>query len=214
MSLPISFNVPDSGIKGKPKSTQIQWRYLPLNRRIAKIVAALTAAMLLCLSPLANAQPPYNPNLVDGGNKWIIDAYDDSDPNHVALASPGICFEFAGVVGTHQQYTWYSDTFIGWQGTARQEGDQIFMHGVYAKGEGRDAIQVRIIIDAPRHGAVGHWQEWRHNGAYGKTVGFSNARMIRNGNCTLTASQALGNWWTFPFGFLFPSSTDNPMTFK
>jgi hypothetical protein len=169
---------------------------------------------MLVLALPASAQAPYSPNLVDGGNKWFIDAYNDTDPDHIALATPGICFEYAGVVGTHQQYTWYSDTFLGWRGTASQEGDQVFMHGVYANGQGRDAIQVRIIIDAPRHGSVGHWQEWRDNGAYGKTVGFANARMIRNGNCTMTASQALGGGWTFPFPFPIPTTSDNPMTFK
>ena len=193
----------------------------PQLRKITAVAAFLFTSFMLTLSPLASAQPPYSPNLVDLGNKWILDAFDDTSPSHVAMASPGVCFEFAGVMGTHQQYTWYSDTFPGWRGTASQEGDQIFMYGIYANGEGQDAIQVRIIIDAPRHGSVGHWQESRFNsslfggtGTYGKTVGFANARMIRNGNCTMTASQALGGSFLFLFPFPLPTTSDNPMTFK
>jgi hypothetical protein len=198
---------------------QINSGQTPLNRKALAVITPLIASLMLALSPLADAQPPYSPNLVDLGNKWILDAFDDTSPDHVALASPGVCFEFSGIVGTHQQYTWYSDTFPGWRGTASQEGDQIFMYGMFANGEGQDAIQVRIIVDAPRHGAVGHWQESRYNssffggtGTYGKTVGFSNARMIRNGSCTMTASQALGGIFQFPFPV--PTTADNPMTFK
>lgn len=210
----MSLNLPEGGIKEHPVKTPTRWSHLRSRRIAAATFASLMASAVFVLALPASAQPPYSPNLVDGGNKWFIDAYNDTDPDHVALATPGICFEYAGVVGTHQQYTWYSDTFLGWQGTASQEADQVFMHGVYANGEGHDAIQVRIIIDAPRHGSVGHWQEWRDNGAYGKTVGFANARMIRNGNCTMTASQALGSGWTFPFPFPTPTNSDNPMTFK
>ena len=198
---------------------QTNSRQQPLNRKVLAVITPLIASLMLALSPLAGAQPPYSPNLVDLGNKWILDAFDDTSPNHVLLASPGVCFEFAGVVGTHQQYTWYSDTFPGWRGTASQEGDQVFMYGMYANGEGQDAIQVRIIVDAPRHGSVGHWQESRYNsslfggtGPYGKTVGFANARMIRTGPCTMTASQALGGIFQFPLPV--PAISDNPMTFK
>jgi hypothetical protein len=210
----MSLNLPEGGTKEHSIKTPNQFSHSRSSRTAAATCASLLASAMLVLALPASAQAPYSPNLVDGGNKWFIDAYNDTDPDHVALATPGICFEYAGVVGTHQQYTWYSDTFLGWQGTASQEGDQVFMHGVYANGQGRDAIQVRIIIDAPRHGSVGHWQEWRDNGAYGKTVGFANARMIRNGNCTMTASQALGGGWTFPFPFPIPTTSDNPMTFK
>ena len=206
-------------IKDQPDPAPTIGGRTPLSRKVLATVTPLLASLMLALSPLAGAQPPYSPNLVDLGNKWILDAYDDTSPDHVALASPGICFEFAGVVGTHQQYTWYSDTFPGWRGIASQEGDQVFMHGVYANGEGQDAIQVRIIIDAPRHGSVGHWQESRYSnsffggtGTYGKTIGYANARMIRNGNCTMTASQALGGFFQFPFPV--PTTADNPMTFK
>lgn len=181
-------------------------------RRVS-LSAGLCALMTLFSVSSAFAVPPYHVDLVNGGNKWFIDAYDDTDPDHVALATPGICFEYAGVVGSHQQYTWYSDTFLGWRGTASQEGDQVFMYGRYANGDGHDAIQIRFIIDSPRNGAVGHWQEWRENGTYGETVGFANARMIRSGDCTLSANEALGGGW-FSFPIPLPGYYDNPMTKK
>ena len=182
-----------------------------------KIIPALLGAVALAtfgFSVNGLAQPPYSADLVQGGSKWFLDAYDDADPDHVFMNTVGICFEYAGTVGSHQRYTWYSDTFRGWQGTASQEGDQIFMYGVYANGDGRDAMQLKIIIDTPRSGSVGHWQEWRDNGDYGTTVGFANARMIRDPGqpCTMTASEALNTGFFFPF-FPWPATNDNPMTY-
>ncbi len=176
-------------------------------------LAGMVALAALFSLTSAFAAPPYHVDLVSGGNKWFLDAYDDTDPDHVALATQGLCFEYAGVVGSHQQYTWYSDTFLGWRGTASQDGDQVFMYGRYAKGDGHDAMQIRFIIDSPRNGAVGHWQEWRESGTYGETVGFANARMIRDGDCTLSAREALGGgWYSFPIPL--PGYYDNPMTKK
>lgn len=189
------------GIKRSPVQTTHSAKSLGKPLLLFALIAAIS-------STSAFAQPPYDADLVQGGNKWLIDAYDDTDPDHLLLTTQGICFEYNGTVGTHQRYTWYSDTFLGWRGTASQEGDQIFMHGMYANGTGRDAIQVRIIIDAPRSGSVGAWQEWRDDGGYGTTVGFANARMIRDGNCTLTAREALGGGFIFPF----PGTSKNPMT--
>ena len=170
--------------------------------------AVVTAAV--CYSSAAQAQPPYLADMVQGGNRWLLNAYDDTDTDHLPLATQGLCFKYAGFDGTHQRYTWYSDTFKGWQGTASQEGDQIFMHGVYSGGRGRDAIQVEIIIDAPRSGSAGHWQEWRDDSGYGQSIGFANARMIRDVGqpCLLTEREALGSIF-FP---IFPTS-NNPMTF-
>lgn len=186
-------------------------------RRAATKMASVSP-LLLALSFIAPvhvaAAPPYQADLVQGGNKWLLDAYDDTDADHNLLTTQGVCFEYAGTQGSHQQYTWYSDSFLGWRGTASQEGDQIFLHGMYANGKGHDAVQLRIIIDAPRSGTVGHWQEWREDGEYGRTIGFANARMIRSGDCTLTANEAQGTGGTFPFPIPIPSTNDNPMTFK
>lgn len=169
----------------------------------------------LVFSAALHAQPPYSADLVQGGNRWLLDAYDDTDINHAYVNTVGLCFAYAGTHGSHQRYTWYSDTFKGWQGTASQEGDQIFLHGVYANGKGRDAVQLRIIINTPRSGSVGHWQEWRDNDGYGEVVGFANARMIRDPGqpCAMTESEALDAGFTFPF-FPQPATTDNPMTYK
>ena len=174
----------------------------------------LLGVVLLLLAVTTHAQAPYRADLVQGGNKWLLDAYDDTDPDHVFINTVGICFEYAGIVGEHQRYTWYSDTFRGWRGTATQEGDQIFMHGMYANGDGRDAMQLTIIIDTPRSGSVGHWQEWRDNGGYGTTIGFANARMIRDPGqpCGMTAAEALSTNF-FSLFFPWPASSDNPMTY-
>lgn len=184
------------------------------NKNIFTIILAILSVIALTLSTTVHAQPPYNADLVQGGNKWFLDAYNDTDPDHNLINTVGLCFKYAGTEGTHQRYTWYSDSFKGWQGTASQEGDQIFIHGQYADGKGRDAIQVRIIIDAPRSGSVGHWQEWRHDGNYGKVIGFANARMIRDLDqpCAMTESEALDSGFFFPF-FPMPSTSDNPMTY-
>lgn len=183
------------------------------------VLAAATAiplfAAVVLYSSSANAQTPYSADLVNGGNRWLLDAYDDTDPDHVFINTVGLCFKFDGVVGTHQRYTWYSDTFKGWKGTASQEADQIFITGSYADGKGQDAIEVRIIIDTPRSGSVGHWQEWRNSGDYGQVIGFANARMIRDPGvaCKMTEAEALDPDTIFLI-FPKPATTDNPMTYK
>lgn len=190
------------------------------NKYCSKIilVTATTIPLLAAIilySSSANAQPPYSADLVQGGNRWLLDAYDDTDPDHNFVNTVGLCFKYDGVAGTHQRYTWYSDTFKGWKGTASQEGDQIFITGSYADGKGQDAIQVRIIIDTPRSGSVGHWQEWRNSGDYGEVIGFANARMIRDPGvaCKMSEAEALDPDTIF-FFFPAPATTDNPMTFK
>lgn len=178
----------------------------------ANVIAV--ALVSLVFSAALHAQPPYSADLVQGGNKWLLDAYDDTDANHAFVNTVGLCFKYDGIQGSHQRYTWYSDTFKGWQGTATQEGDQIFIHGAYANGNGRDAIQVRIIIDTPRSGSVGHWQEWRDDNGYGEVIGFANARMIRDPGqpCAMTEAEALDKNF-FSLFFPMPATTDNPMTY-
>lgn len=178
----------------------------------ANIIAV--ALVSLAFSAALHAQPPYNADLVQGGNKWFLDAYDDTDANHAFVNTVGLCFKYDGTQGSHQRYTWYSDSFKGWQGTATQEGDQIFIHGAYANGKGRDAIQVRIIIDTPRSGSVGHWQEWRDDGGNGEVIGFANARMIRDPGqpCLMTEAEALDEGF-FSIFFPTPATNDNPMTY-
>lgn len=73
---------------------------------------------------------------------------------------------------------------------------------------------MRIIINTPRSGAVGHWQEWRDDNNYGEVIGFANARMIRDPDqpCVMTEAEALDDGSIF-FFFPTPATTDNPMTY-
>lgn len=160
-------------------------------KTIAKASRAVIALGLLSFASVTLAQPPYQPDMVTGGNKWAFRAYDDASPAHTKLVdAQGICFEYAGVSGNHQLYTWYSDTFPGWRGTAVQEGDQVFLHGDYANGAGHSSIQIETLVMPPIYGSAGYWQEWRDDGAQGLTVGFANTRSLREGNCSITAAQA------------------------
>lgn len=135
-------------------------------------------ALALPITAAAQAQP--SPQLVNGGNLWTITGFDDASPVHAPLASQGICFEFVGVVGTQVRYRWRSTTFPDWNGRATQEGDQIFMHGDYARNEGHDGMEWSIV--SSRTGA-GHWFEWREDGGFGVTIGFANAEWQRTGSC-------------------------------
>lgn len=152
---------------------------------------SLLAFGVLAIIPVSHAVPPYLPDMVKEGNKWSFKAYDDSDPNQtVTVSAQGICFEYAGTSGNHQLYTWYSDTFPGWSGKAVQEGDQIFLHGDYANGAGHTSIQIETLVMPPIYGSAGYWQEWRHDGAQGTSIGFATTRSLREGNCSITAEQA------------------------
>jgi len=161
-------------------------------RRVTQSTVKIAVlAGLLVLSSVASAQPPYRPDMVTGGNKWSFKAYDDASVDHTQLvAAQGICFEYAGISGNHQQYTWYSDTFPGWSGRAVQEGDQIYIHGDFAKGAGHSSILMETLVEPPIYGSAGTWQEWRHDGANGTTVKFAKTRALREGNCSITAAEA------------------------
>ena len=156
-----------------------------------KFVKLSVATALLATSSLSFAVAPYLPDFVKDGNKWSFKAYDDASPNHTQLvAAQVMCFEYAGISGNHQLYTWYSETFPGWSGNAVQEGDQIFIHGDYAEGAGHSSIQLDTLVAPTINGSAGTWQEWRHNGANGNTVNFAKTRALREGNCVLSARQA------------------------
>jgi hypothetical protein len=137
--------------------------------------------------PLA---PTDHPDLVTGGNRWTITAYNDASPNHDQWATQGICFRFIGTVGTHNRYQWWSDTFPDWNGIATQEGDEIFMHGDYANDVGHDGMKWSVVTSSYRNIGAGHWFEWREDGGYGRTIGFANALLNRVGYCRLTIDEA------------------------
>lgn len=149
---------------------------------------------LLVVTPFSFAVPPYTPDFVTNGNRWSFKNYDDEHPDQLVLASAQIvCFERAGTLGNHMQYTFYSESFPGWRGRAVQEGDQLYMHGDYADGQGHNTIQLdSLVATTPPNvnGSAGMWQEWRSDGKGGSTVKFAKTRALREGNCTLTAAQA------------------------
>ena len=153
-------------------------------QRITQRIAA-SAFLLLLTGASANAQPAGGPSpeLTKGGSLWSITAYDDASPSHTQMATQNICFEFIGAVGTHYRYRWRSTTFPDWNGIASQEGDQVFMHGDYARDAGHDGI--KWTIDTARSGS-GHWTEWREDGGNGNTIVFANATLQRIGTCQVT----------------------------
>src|SRR4051794_28185946 len=145
-----------------------------------------SALFALAFTTIAGAQAPLpSPQLVNGGNLWTITAFDDASPVHTQMATQGICFEFIGVVGTHNRYRWRSTTFPDWNGIASQEGDQVFMHGDYAQNVGHDGIM--WAIDTNKSGS-GHWTEWRETPAFGNTIVFANAPFQRTGTCGSTTA--------------------------
>jgi hypothetical protein len=143
----------------------------------------------------ANAQVP-KPNVFDGGNRWLITAFDDSSTVHQQWATQGICFLPYAVVGTHIRGVWYSDTFPNWRGRYSQEGDNLLMHGNWANFGGSDGMVIDLFAGtSPKDVGGGQWTEWWNFGTYGTTVVFANTRLSRVGKCPLpvnvaTATQA------------------------
>ena len=92
----------------------------------------------------AAAQVP-KPNVRDGGNRWLITAFDDSSSVHQQWATQGICFLPYAVTGTHIRGVWYSDTFPNWNGRYSQEGDNLLMHGNWANFQGSDGMVIDLF---------------------------------------------------------------------
>ena len=145
----------------------------------------------------ATAQP--RPNVYDGGNKWLITAYDDTSPIHQEWATQCICF-LPYVLNpsiTHIQGVWYSCSFPNWRGRYSQEGDRVLMHADYANGLGHDGMVIELfagvtanvfLTPPPRDEGAGQWTEWREGptyGSYGLTIGWVNTRLRRVGKCPL-----------------------------
>ena len=149
---------------------------------ISKIATLIAGAALLS-SMTVQAVPPHLPDLVKGGNRWLITFYDDSSFTHNRWATQGLCFFKTSDVGTHTRYVWYSDTFPDWNGRATQEGDQIFMHGDYAADVGHDGMEWEIVTNSYKNEGTGHWKEWREDRRFGRTIGWGNAKFTRVGKC-------------------------------
>ena len=153
--------------------------------RPSTIAAALMGLGALASVAGAQAAAP-SPDLIKNGNRWTLTFHNDETPNHDQWATQGICFAYTGTVGTHIRYRWWSDTYPDWNGIASQEGDEVVMHGDYAKDVGHDAMKWDIVTSNPRTEGAGHWWEWRENGAYGNNVGFGNAKLARVGSCRIS----------------------------
>lgn len=153
-----------------------------MNKTINIISAS---AATLVISTTAMAAPPHAPDLTTDGNRWEITGYLDNAPGHAQAATQGLCFYDTGVSGTHQQYVWVSDTFPDWNGTAVQEGDQIFMYGEFREDVGHDSISWEIVTASKDNIGAGHWQEWLEDKRFGNTVGFANALLQRVGRCEI-----------------------------
>jgi hypothetical protein len=149
-------------------------------------LTGLTLFMVMAVfAGQAAAQVP-KPNVYDGGNRWLITAFDDSSSVHQQWATQGICFLPYAVVGTHIRGIWYSDTFPGWSGRYSQEGDNLLMHGNWANFRGSDGMVIDLFAGtSPKDVGGGQWTEWWNFGAHGTTVGFANARLSRVSKCPL-----------------------------
>jgi hypothetical protein len=147
-------------------------------------LTGLTLFMVLVgLAAEASAQVP-KPNVYNGGNRWLITAYDDSSSVHQQWATQGICFLPYVVTGTHIRGIWYSDTYPGWSGRYSQEGDRVLMHGNWGNDVGSDGMFIELTEGtSPKDVGGGQWTEWFNAGTYGTTVVFANTRLARVGSC-------------------------------
>jgi hypothetical protein len=149
------------------------------------LTAAALFIVLFGLAGEASSQVP-KPNVYDGGNRWLITAFDDSSTVHLQWATQGICFLPYAVSGTHIRGIWYSDTFPNWNGRYSQEGDNLLMHGNWANFGGSDGMVIDLFAGtSPKDVGGGQWTEWWNFGPNGTTVVFANARLARVGRCPL-----------------------------
>jgi hypothetical protein len=135
------------------------------------------------------AQP--RPNVVDGGNRWLINSYPDCDVTHPLWAEQGICFlpykacGACGITGF-----WYSDTYPNWRGGYMQEGDRLLMHGNWhwlnKPFAGSDGMVIDLFAGtSPKDEGAGQWTEWLNAGAYGTPEYYFNTRLRRVGKCEI-----------------------------
>jgi hypothetical protein len=150
-----------------------------------KIIALALFLGIVGLMGEARAQVP-KPNVFDGGNRWLITAFDDSSSVHLQWATQGICFLPYGLSGTHIRGVWYSDTYPNWNGRYSQEGDRVLMHGNWGNFIGSDGMVIDLFAGtSPKDMGAGQWTEWFNFGANGTTVVFGNTRLSRVGKCPL-----------------------------
>lgn len=155
------------------------------NLELAKVIEPRPVPIPI---PIPIPQPPRllppAPNVYDGGNRWLITAFNDASRVHRRMATQGICFRPYTRVGTHIRGVWYSDTFPNWNGRYSQEGDRVLMHGDYANEIGHDGMVIELFAGTSRRDeGAGQWTEWREDARAGRTIVFANARLRRVGRC-------------------------------
>lgn len=156
-------------------------------RIIKHRITIIGLALFLGVAGLAVAQTP-QPNVFNGGNRWLITGYFDNSPVHQQAATQCICYLPYAQNGTHVSGAWYSCSFPGWRGRYSQEGDLLLMHGNWANFGGSDGMVIDLFAGtSPNNEGAGQWTEWWNSGTYGTTVGWANARLRRAGTCPLPA---------------------------
>jgi hypothetical protein len=118
-------------------------------------------------------------------NVWEMTSYLDRSSKHQKKIVQQVCFTAPSLAAdTHCAYNWYS-SFKGWSGKARQEGDQIFMHGDYSKNNGHTSFQWEIVTQSKSREhqtkGFGHCVDWQNNkvGSLGSTMIFANVKFVR-----------------------------------
>lgn len=157
-----------------------------------KLLSNTVMLASLLMVPAALAVPPHQPNLTDGGNLWLMNAYDDTHPGHRQVFREEICFKYVGNVGTHMRYVWQSLTYPPYKGVASQEGDHVVMHGDYSpQGTAtyHDAWLFDLVTESNKDLGAGHWTMWRSDGAFGSTYLVTNVTLTRQADsqCGISA---------------------------
>ncbi len=153
-------------------------------RNSKRSILILGLIALAAIAGSASAQP--RPNVYDGGNQWLITAYDDTSTVHARWATQTLCFMPYAAVGTSIQGVWYSTSYPNWRGRYDQEGDRVLMHGEWGNNMGHDGMVIELFAGNPDpHEGAGQWTEWVENTTYGGTVGFLNTRLRRSGKCVM-----------------------------
>ena len=161
-------------------------------------------------------KPPHNPNLyyLDEDkpmNVWEMTSYLDRSSKHQQKIVQQICFTAPSLAAdTHWAYNWYSN-FKDWSGKARQEGDQIFMHGDYSENNGHTSHQWEIVTQSakkPQTKGFGHCVDWQNNkvGSLGNSIIFANVKFVR-----VSADEKCEKFRKEEIISPFPTTTEKPV---
>ena len=167
--------------------------------------------MFLDAVSLEKKDPPHNPNLYEPMNVWEMTSYLDRSSKHQQKIVQQICFTAPSLAAdTHWAYDWYS-SFKDWSGKARQEGDQIFMHGDYSENNGHTSLQWEIVTQSKNREhqtkGFGHCADWQNNkvGSLGNTMIFANVKFVR-----INTDEKCEKFRKEEIKSPFPTTTDKP----